>query len=57
MGIPRNREKSFNTTGAGGMDVVDVLPTGTKRLPTVKREKNYTQRQRLEQKCDRKMGV
>ena len=26
-GIPRNREQSFNTTGAGGMDVVDFLPT------------------------------
>ena len=42
MGMPR-------TTGAGGMDVVDVLPTGTQKLPTAKREKNYTQRQTHEQ--------
>ena len=50
MGIPRNREQSSNTTSAGGMDVVYFLPTGTQKLPTVKREKNYTQRPRLEKK-------
>ena len=39
---------SSSVTGAGGMDVVDVLPTGTQKLSTVKLEKNYTPRQRLE---------
>ena len=49
-GMPRNREQSSSITGAGGMDVVDVLPTGTQKSLTVKREKNYTKPQWPEQK-------
>ena len=49
-GYASNREQSSNIMGAGGMDVVDVLPTGTQKSLTVKREKNYSKPQRPEQK-------